>query len=236
MRIPEPRQCGQVWHLAHENLGQVTVVHHALAGQEIALIIEETRPGFSFGNSPDAVLAPLTRLAEAGFVLPDLLVFRQPTNKQTSQFPVWGRMQFHAEFSVAGHSGPKGSALMLEAQRTGTELSWPRKLTLMDQEELARLRLDGHQITEDRRGYKISLTETGVGNTLFRRTLLHEFGHWVDYLRLKGQDDHGDAYFRRPSVEREAFAHKFASEWQCLCDLYGMNASLTDSFPKPGHL
>ncbi len=195
----------------------MSVSRHDLAGQIVSLMIEDTRPGFTYGRVPDAALPVLQKLAEAGFVLPDLLVFRQPTEKQISQLPVWGRMQFWAELSVQGHPGPQGSALMIDAQRVGSEFSWPRKLTLADQEELARLSDDGHQVSKERRGYQICLTEEGIGNTLFRRTLLHELGHWVDYLRHSGQKDDGETFFQRPSREREAFAHRFAREWQAEC-------------------
>ena len=53
------------------------------------------------------------------------------------------------------------------------------------------------------------------------RTLLHEVGHWVDYLEkverpeaagVESFDTLNDRYFSRPKQEREAFAHRYADE------------------------
>ena len=50
--------------------------------------------------------------------------------------------------------------------------------------------------------------------------MIHEIGHWVDWLekveRPEGQGGNyitlKDAYFSRPSKEREAFANRYADE------------------------
>jgi len=53
------------------------------------------------------------------------------------------------------------------------------------------------------------------------RTILHEIGHWVDYLQKvdipsdrPGADwsELWDRYWQRPTREREAFAHRYADE------------------------
>jgi len=56
--------------------------------------------------------------------------------------------------------------------------------------------------------------------TQLYRTLLHEIGHWVDWLnKVERPSERGgdfeklnDAYFQRPKNEREAFAHRYADE------------------------
>ena len=92
---------------------------------------------------------------------------------------------------------------------------------LDDQAELARLRGDGHIITENKREFVITPTEGSIRNTLLYRTVLHELGHWVQYERealdeatsLSNDFDQAyDLYFSKPSVEHEQFAHRYAEE------------------------
>jgi len=114
---------------------------------------------------------------------------------------------YSAEFDT--HTGP---AIVIEAQDLTTPMRWPRKLSLADQDELARLRDDGHRIEEDRRGYTIHLTETSVRQTILHRTIPHELGHWVDWLtKVQRETMNKETFFARPTAEHEAFAHTYAT-------------------------
>ncbi len=121
--------------------------------------------------------------------------------------PTWGRLFYRADF--VGQIGP---AIVIEAADLTRPVYWPRKLSLDHQHELERLRADGHRVEEDRRGYRVHLSEESVRNTVLYRTLLHELGHWVDWLTKVERAPEGDAelFLARPAAEREAFAHAYA--------------------------
>jgi hypothetical protein len=93
------------------------------------------------------------------------------------------------------------------------------------QAEFERLGRDGHVIARTGRRFVIQCSVNSVRNTQLYRTVLHEIGHWLDWLQKVqrpvappevGEDDYGwrtdlqDAYDRRPSQEREAFANQYA--------------------------
>ncbi|MGD0863919.1 MAG: hypothetical protein ABSA49_00040 [Rhizomicrobium sp.] len=108
---------------------------------------------------------------------------------------------------------------MLEAIDCSAKLKWRSALDPDDQAELARLRNDGHRVSREGHHYVLSMTPKSVRATQLYRTLLHEIGHWVDYLEkverptARGAGEHvklSAAYFRRPNQEREAFAHRYA--------------------------
>jgi hypothetical protein len=187
-----------------------------IGGNSLTVLYEEPRPGFTYGCSPKDVAHLLSQIPADDFVLIDLMVFRQPTRKQAQQNPVWGRLRYCA--AVGNHLGP---AVYLEAQKIGASLRWSRKLSLDSQAELARLRDDGHMVTENRREFVITPSENSIRNTLLYRTVLHEIGHWVQYDREALDETTGlsedfdlayDLYFSKPDVEREHFAHRYATE------------------------
>ena len=145
-------------------------------------------------------------------------VFRQPTKKQRIIAPVWGRLFYSAKLGQANRRNlPTGPALMLEATKIGDTFKWRNSLRPHDAQELARLCSDGHEVISSTREHLIKTTAESVRSTQLFRTLLHEIGHWVDYLSKveRATGDYGalvDQYFARPSAEREAFAHRYADE------------------------
>jgi len=187
-----------------------------IGSNSLVILYEEPRPGFTYGCSLGDVIHLLSQLPADDFDLIDLIIFRQPTRKQAQQNPVWGRLQYCA--AVGNHLGP---AVYLEAQRIGAPLRWNRKLSLESQAELARLRADGHAITENKREFVITPSEHSIRNKLLYRTVLHEIGHWVQYERealnettrlSEDPDMTYDLYFSKPVAEREQFAHRYATE------------------------
>jgi hypothetical protein len=99
-------------------------------------------------------------------------------------------------------------------------MEWSLSLDPEDSQELARLRADGHMIERNGRNHVIHVTPRSARSTQLYRTLLHEIGHWFDWLSkvetpaARGEDFSSlvDLYFARPSSERDAFAHRFADE------------------------
>jgi len=72
-----------------------------------------------------------------------------------------------------------------------------------------------------------------VRNTQLYRTLLHEFGHYVHYLTIverPGYEDEAlelceqrwDFYNKIPAVEKEAFAHRYATNLKQLLEEKGV--------------
>ncbi len=183
---------------------------------EVTILYEKPRPGFTYGCTPKDVVHLLSMVPDRDCDLIDLIVFRQPTRKQAQQSPVWGRLQYVA--MIGEYIGP---TILLEAQEVGRSSNWKRKMSLEDQAELQRLRDDGHLVEESKRQFTITQTEQSIRNTILYRTVLHELGHWQQYEREALDDTTAlsddfniasDLYFTKPSVEREQYAHRYASE------------------------
>jgi len=97
---------------------------------------------------------------------------------------------------------------MLNATEPKGVISWRRSLDPDDQAEFDRLRGDGHLIESTKRSHKIKSTLESNRATQLYRTLPHELGHWVDYIRTPSARQH-DA---KPKKDCEAFAHRYAVE------------------------
>jgi hypothetical protein len=110
--------------------------------------------------------------------------------------------------------------ILLEAIDEGLRVDWSSSLDPEDQAELDRLRADGHAVDREGPRYTVSVTAPSARNTQLYRTLLHEIGHWFDWLekveapahRGEVYNDLADFYFARPAAEREAFAHRYAEK------------------------
>ncbi|MBA4045148.1 MAG: hypothetical protein C0471_12120 [Erythrobacter sp.] len=146
-------------------------------------------------------------------------VFRQPTRKQLTMSPAWGRLQYYAEITtVKGHRLAEGPAIFLDALQVNRSLVWGTSLDPEHSQELDRLRADGHDVQRAGRKFNITVSASSARNTQLYRTLLHEIGHWFDWLSKVEEPaaNGGDwerlerDYFARPKAEREAFAHRYA--------------------------
>ncbi|MDR7151269.1 hypothetical protein J2W49_003242 [Hydrogenophaga palleronii] len=124
--------------------------------------------------------------------------------------PVWGRAIF--SFDIDKHSGP---AIVIEAQNLGS-FEWHRSVDPEDARELDRLRQDGHNVHNTRRGIEIRVTPDSLRNTVLYRTLLHEIGHHVDYERCS--EDEWDGKTR---MVKEDYAHRYARELKTLLSSQG---------------
>ncbi len=205
----------------YERLGRHTVSNKILYNQEVTVLEEPARAGSTYGCSARDVLHVLKYLPREDVAGLKLLVMRQPTRKQETLRPVWGRCLFDAWFGK--HKGP---AIMLEATNLSRPIRWTGKISIEDHRELDRLADDGHQITRDRRGVTIKPTEQSARNTILYHTLLHEVGHWVDWKHrvLSALDDPrspdrkqlATAYFARAHREGEHFADNYAERQAAL--------------------
>jgi len=192
------------------------VYQFKIGTQIITILYENPRLGHSYGCTPYDVEHLMRLLPGEDIEGIELVSFRQPTHKQSQQFPVWGRLIY---YSTIGSY--EGTCINLEAINLDHVIEWPRKLSVENQAELARLKSDGHLYEETSRTHRFTVTENSLRHHILYRTLLHEIGHWVDYDSKIYREDHMidndcgvayDLYFSRPSVELESFAHRYAKE------------------------
>lgn len=217
MRIPQswPDRHGHFsayYEWAEPDFAQKVVI----TGKPVLFIFEVPREGFTYGCTPADILHLFSLIPLEEWQPTDFILFRQPTRKQTLLKPVWGRCIYRAEVF-----GKDGSAIVIEAQKVGAKLVWPRKCKLEDRDELERLKQDGHQFESDKRRHVATLTQETIRSTILYRTFLHELGHWENYRQdvlnpqtriSKHRTRAEDLYYSRPASERESFAHSFAQK------------------------
>ncbi len=198
MAIPESwRERGHFY----EQLTACVKVERSVAGRAVMFLVEPTRAGWRHPITPDDACRVLAEIPCADLAALDLIVMRQSTRKQHVLNPVWGR----AVFAFAG-APIKGNAIVIEAV-DGSPIAWPISLSPALGLELDRLRDDGHDVRRLPRRFEIRPTSQSSRNTVLHRTLLHELGHLVDRARCPE-----NAWRRKPTVDKEAFAHRYAAD------------------------
>lgn len=210
--------------------------------REVCFIIEENARGCVHACTVDDIRHVLEMIPSSDWVGIECIVLRQPTAKQATLNPVWGRLSYTANLgAVAGKDVYLGPVIMLDACPAGAQFKWPKSLGPEGTKELARLRDDGHQVIDEGRHYLIATTPDTVRSTQLYRTLLHEIGHWLDFLQKveRRYDDNPDSYgqlvdryFQRPQDEREAFAHRYADEMRRQLVDRGIIPFERDAVPK----
>ncbi len=184
----------------------------------LTVLVECPRPDCFYPCSVEDALAVLNAVPQDDLDGLELLIFRQPTRKQRTLSSTWGRFIYYA---VPGKYS--GSAICIESHDFNERWNWPRSMGPDSRRELDRLKTDGHVIETERRGYTIHRTRESVRNTVLFRTLLHELGHYADWIRsviLPSLETTNDAeeeridreFDSKPSKDKEDFAHRYATE------------------------
>ncbi len=220
MVIPASWADGRMFYSRLENPIPVEI---QIGRQSITVLVEPCRLGFVHAVTVEDVAHLLHYLPSADIVPVKLVLLRQPKRKEKLLSSVWGRLAFLVEV------GPwRGPAVILEAQPLDEAdrwpgSRWPRSLGPDDMRELDRLRADGHQVRLGRRSYEITSDLAAIRSTQLYRTLPHEIGHYVDWVREvdRPAGDDLDEWFRldelyysRPAREREDFAHRYADDFR----------------------
>ena len=189
-------------------------------GKRITFIVEHPNNEFLHACSVEDVIFMLSHIPSADLMWLDTFVFRQSTRKTRIINPAWGRLYYLANLTFSPRRTRRsGPAIFLEACKVNDVFKWSTSQDREDGNELERLRADGHDIDRIGGNYIISTRIDAVRSTQLYRTLLHEIGHWVDWLE-RVETRNGDfselldLYFARPENEREAFAHHYADRWQ----------------------
>ena len=227
MTIPES------WHVTRtykETIGNCKKVKRKFASRTLTFLIEENTRNCKHFSSVSDVCEIFKYIPWADWDGLETIIFRQPTKKQEIMSPVWGRLMYFAEIAQVNKPDlARGPTIILEAKQPNDKYTWSTSLGPHDSEELERLKNDGHIIERVGKKYIINTNPDAIRHTQLFRTLIHEIGHWVDYLQKverpvsKGLDSFeklNDLYFARSKDEREAFAHRYADELsEKLCKL-----------------
>src|SRR5215510_5331714 len=187
--------------LYYENLTEYKVTERSVHSRPLPFIVERTRADSCHACTIDDIARVLRHVQSSDFEGIDFIVLRQPKRKEEIINSVWGRIAFFAE--IGAH---QGRAIILEALNPCKPIRWSKSLTPDEQQELERLRGDGHEIVTTRHDHEINVSLESIRATQLHRTLLHEIGHSVDY------DSDPVAFDRKSSLEKETFAHRYAEK------------------------
>lgn len=201
-----------------ERIKEYCFVKRTINSKEYKFIIEKTKKNYIHSCTIDDIANILTYVSIGDLDDINLIVLRQPKSKEEILSSCWGRLAYYTEINEN-----EGPAIFLESVNVNKSMKWDKSLSQDRQLELERLYLDGHKITIGKKYINIELTKESVRNTQLYRTLLHELGHWVDYKQsVKEKSDktnNGDSYLyywelydKKSSLEKEAFAHKYAEK------------------------
>jgi hypothetical protein len=207
MQIPE-HWIGGKWILFHEQLDNPVALTRTIGNRDITILVEPVRSGFFHACTPDDIVRVLRLLPPQHTEGINLIVLRQPKRKERILSPVWGRLQYYSEIQQYS-----GVAIHIEAQLVNSVIYWKRSLSLDNAQELERLVEDGHQIISERRHYAIYMTSESIRATQLYRTLPHEVGHYVDYLKTIKEEKDSELFWSKPNQDKEAFAHRYATEF-----------------------
>lgn len=196
------------------------VAHGCVLQRDIQFFIEATRGNCIHACTVADICHILSAVPENDWNGLHAFILRQSTRKEWLINPTWGRLAFTASVGQPGrpnlYSGP---AIILEAVDPFAVWTWDKSLSPAEARELERLGADGHQVRDCGKYYKITSDATAVRATQLYRTILHEIGHWVDWLQKVERpggdprqkfDERRDLYFARPEAEREMFANRYA--------------------------
>lgn len=202
----------------YERLEKYQKEKRIINGREFVFVTEQTRKTSEHACSIDDIEKIIRLIPTKDYGELQLIILRQPKRKEEIISPVWGRLIYSYEFE-----DEYMPAIIIEAADYSKSLKWPKKLTPDAQQELDRLRNDGHEIVEEKRYFLAKFNREHVRKTQLYRTLLHEFGHYVHYLEFvvrPGSENEAyeewekrdDNYFNLPKIEKEKFAHNYAAQ------------------------
>jgi hypothetical protein len=213
MVIPESWQDSRDY---REKLKDPVVIRRTLHGRLLTFMVEPPRADCFHPCTVDDVMKVLSCLPAEDTDGIEVFLMRQPTRKQQKLCPVWGRFLYYAEPT------PKinGSTICLEAQEHLSILKWNRSLDIEDQVELERLAQDGHHLEYGTRNVTIQCSPESQRNTLLYRTVIHELGHYVDWITTvngpsepayaQSQEERERDFQGQNHTIKESFANRYA--------------------------
>ncbi len=218
LTIPQPHHGDNIYWERIENAAKVT---REICGQTIHFFVQPTLPEFIHPCTIDDIAHLFSHVPPADWEGLGALVLRQPRRKEKNLSPVWGRLVYAADLvNLRGTLLYQGPAIILEAHNPAASWEFEKNLDPEGLKEFERLQRDGHWLRTEHRRHVFESTLESCRATQLYRTLLHEIGHWVDYLEkverpAKADGDWRqlyDRYHQRPSKEKEDFAHRYADQ------------------------
>lgn len=186
-----------------EDLKNYQSVERIIKGHLMTFLIEETRSDCVHACTVDDIAYVLQNVPAADLEDLLLIILRQPKRKEEILNPVWGRYIYYATIDKY-----EGSAICLDALDLSKPVRWSKSLSPDLQDELERLKTDGHSVEITKRCHVVYSNLDSVRATQLYRTLLHELGHHVDRMK-------NEAIFEtKTSKDKEVFAHRYADEMQ----------------------
>src|SRR5262245_3511603 len=185
----------------YQNLTEYKIVLRSVHSRSLPFIVERTRTDSCHACTIDDISRVLQHAPSSDFEGIDFIVLRQPKRKEEIIEPVWGRLAYFAEIGAY-----QGRAIFLEALNPSKPIRWSKSLTPEGQQELERLRRDGHEIITTKHYHTVIISLESIRARQLYHTLLHEIGHSVD------KDRDSAAFDRKSSLEKETFAHQYAEK------------------------
>lgn len=210
------------------DIGEYRTVRRVVGEREVSFVVEKTNRGCVHACTVDDIAFLLSQLPPDDWEGLNLFVLRQPKRKEALLSGVWGRLAYGGQIGRPQDGLFSGPSVFLEATEPDFEFTFRSAMKPGAQAEFERLRRDGHRIQRAGRRFVVQCSLDSIRNTQLYRTVLHEIGHWVDWLQKVqrpvppndiGDDDFEwrmqlqEAYDRRPSQEREVFANQYADRW-----------------------
>jgi hypothetical protein len=230
--IPNRRN-GPIWYW--RDIGEYHSVQRLVGGRCVSFVVEKTNRGCIHACTVDDIASLLRYVPPDDWDGLSLFVLRQPKRKEATLDGVWGRLAYGEEIGRPQDGMFTGPAIFLEATPPAFEFSLNSSMKPGDQSEFERLRRDGHVIARTGRRFVVKCCLETVRNTQLYRTVLHEIGHWVDWLEkvqraVAPANVRDDDYFwrenlqstydRRPKQDRERSANQYADRiWAHLSEL-----------------
>ncbi len=160
----------------YERLKDYKVVRRTINGKKFRFAVEKTRKNVYHACTVDDMVRVIRHLPVEDYGDLRLIILRQPTRKEEQLNPVFGRLIYYYEFEKEIQP-----AIIIEAVDTSKPFKWSKKLSIDERKELERLKRDGLQVREDKHYYLAQYDLDVLRNIQLYRTLLHEFGHYVQY-------------------------------------------------------
>ena len=223
LRVPSPRNVGgPFW----EQIRNYKLVRRRCGDREFPIFVEETLADCLHACTVGDVVEILNLIPVEHYRKLAAIVLRQPKRKEEVLQPVWGRMAYWSNVGRPQEGSVAGPVVFLDAGDPFR--SWVRGKPggPADAAELERLAADGHVISSFGSRLRIQSSLESRRATQLYRTLPHEIGHLVDWVTKVPEEDEtkgisftrhwelDDAFWSRPSQEREAFAHRYADEFR----------------------
>ncbi len=186
----------------YERLNSPVRVKRIIHGKKFLFLVEPTLKDYTHSCTIDDIERIIQLLPGQGITGIDLFILRQATRKQDLFDSCWGRLVYYYEGERF-----QGPAIIIEARPIGVPIKWSKHVGPEQKAELSRLEEDGHKLVYSKRAILVDRTIDSCRNTQLYRTIPHEVGHYVDFLRCEKLGIDMDSI---PSVEKETFAHRYA--------------------------